>query len=184
MKLFKILNQNVHDHHIVLIIFSTVIILTYLNVDHNNKNNCHILEPDINCQQKGIIPREYFYGINYTHYVFIPHDHSLYAKDEFREKPEFGTLHALFNYTDENGTYHFDMYNGVVGPLNIFNTVGHFANSISTLCWYKGIKADDYSCQGIPDFMAVLIFWGTVLTVPYYTVRVILQHRKSILSHF
>ena len=57
-RLFSVLDTEIHDHYIIMAVFVVIVFGTYLNVDHNNTHNCHVLEPDIDCNFKGYVTRD------------------------------------------------------------------------------------------------------------------------------
>ena len=168
MKLFKVFDREIHDHYIIIALFVTVIAITYFNIDHANQNNCHILEPDIQCDQRGPIDRNNVTAN--TQFVFIPSYASLYGLDEFRQKPQFGFMHVECQPNQNNCTYHYDTFNGVVGFGNTFNWIAHAADQVSTACDNGSISVGK-DCFGIPDYGAVLLIWAVIIAGGYYVLK-------------
>lgn len=181
MKLFSIFNREIHDHHVVLLVFASMITITYFNVNHANNNNCHLLEPDINCDQRGVITR-YQIVATIPNYVFINHTISLYGLDEYRGVAP-STFHAECTQDSQICNYHYDLYNGVVGPFSIFDSIAHTADTVSTLCWNEFFVAlkFNYQCNGIPDSWAVLLIWSAIIFGGYYPIKhLVLYLRKHL----
>lgn len=179
MKIFTIFDREIHDHHVVLSVFAAMIIITYLNVNHANNTNCHLLEPDINCDQRGVITR-YQISATIPNYVFIDHSISIYGLDEYRGTAP-STFHAECPVGSQICNYHYDLYNGIVGPFSIFDTIAHFADTVSTLCWNDLFLNSifNYQCSGIPDTWAVLLIWSAIIFGVYYPIKHTVLHLRK-----
>ena len=170
MKIFKIFDTEIHDHYIVIGVFATIIILTYIDANYLNTHNCYILEPNIDCASYGTILRQ---NINATNYVYVDHTISVYGLDEYRSIQ--GTEHINCQVGNQTCTFHYDVYNGIVGPLNVFSFIGHAAETFDRICWneaiVQGITPNIYGCSGIPDAYTVVLIWIGVIVLPYYFVK-------------
>jgi hypothetical protein len=171
-KLFK---GEIKNHLILIMIFSSVILFTYLDVNHLSKNNCLLLEPSVDCTAYGTISRQAIIA-NQSQYVYISHNVSIYHLDEFRQL--HGFMHVNCPVNNNTCTYHYDVYNGVTGfgLASIFNSIGHGAETLDRICWYKfedvGFTPDIYGCNGIPDSYSVLIIWAGIIFLPYYSYKI------------
>ena len=180
-KIFSVLDTEIHDHYIIIGVFAAIILVTYLNVNHNNVYNCHVLEPTIDCSFKGFVTRDAIQANGTANFVYIDHSISLYGKDEYRGIAP-STFHAECNVGSPICQYHYDTYNGVVSPLNTFDNIGHVADTLSTLCWGTIQQGISYDCRGIPDFWSVLIIWSTIIFGGYYGIKHTVLFIRSRLS--
>lgn len=181
-KIFSVLDTEIHDHYIIIAIFAVIIGVTYLNVNHAIAANCHVLEPSIDCSQRGMITRDSFNSMyNQGQFVFIPSDISLYHMDEFRQKPQFGNMHVECPVMNNTCSYHYDTFNGVIDPLNTFQFIAHAADNVSTTCWQVSVQIGQ-DCFGVPDYMAVLMIWSVIVFGGYYVPKTIILFIRSRLS--
>lgn len=169
MKVFSILDTEIHDHYIVIAVFAFFITVTWFNVDHTQTSNCHVLEPSIDCSFRGYITRDALQANN-TSYVYIDHTISIYGQDEYRGIAP-STFHAECPVGQQICSYHYDLYNGIINPLNVFNFIAHAADTVSTLCYGTIQQGLVYDCRGIPDSWAVLIIWSTIIFGGYYSIK-------------
>jgi hypothetical protein len=170
MKIIKILGRDIHDHYIVIGVFLSIILISYLDVDHLNKHNCLLLEPTIDCDSYGYIQRQDIIA-HQDQYVYIDHTISLYHLDEYRQLEGF--MHINCKVGNDTCTFHYDVYKGVVGFATIFDFIGHGAETFDRICWNKyfgdGLSPDIYGCDGIPDSYSVVIIWGLIIFIGYYS---------------
>lgn len=169
-KIFSIFDTEIHDHYIVIVVFAAIILTTYLNVNHNTVSSCHVLEPSIDCSARGYITRDAIQANGTANFVYIDHTISIYGKDEYRGIAP-STFHAECDVESQLCAYHYDLYNGIISPLNIFDDIGHLADTVSTLCWGTIQQGASFGCRGIPDTWAVLIIWSTFVFGGYYSIK-------------
>jgi hypothetical protein len=173
-KLFTVFKTEIHDHHIIIGVFAFFIGITYLNEDHDNKNNCYLLEPDITCSGQFTVSRQSIVNNATTMWVFESANYTAYHLDEFREVNGFAHVECPPN--NDTCTLHYDIYNGVVGFDNIFGTVGHAAETIDRICLNSNLIVDGFSpniygCQGLPDWITVILIWAAIIFIPYYGIK-------------
>ena len=179
MKVLRLLEKDIHDHYIIIAVIGTILMFSYFNIDHTQKVNCHLLEPAIKCEQRGFIQRSDV--ASNPQFVYIDHKYSFYHMDEFRQKPEFGNLHVECDPLNNTCPYHSDTFNAVIASNNAFNAVAHLADNISASCWQASIIVGN-DCFGVPDEVGVIIIWTAIIAIPYYSIKIIYLHRKSILT--
>lgn len=154
------------DHYIIFSVFIFFVLFVALNNAYAGKNNCHILEPAEVCIDKGQADRSQV--TNNSQYAFIPAKYSYLHLDEYREKPQFGNYHYECIPNSNQCTYHVDSFNALQFP---FGSIAHLADFLATSCPKIGSFNTGSICLGVPDWIIIVIIWGSFTLLPYYTIK-------------
>lgn len=156
MKLSKIefkIERTLDQHVLVFTLLVLFLFAIYASNHFAVGNNCHALNPSIDCTQRGTITRSEVMNNCWINVSTI----SLHGMDEYRELPSCadGLKHAKFERGSNVGTWHYDKYNAVNFPLGSIDHFGDFL-SIHT---------------HINESLIFIGIWGVIFFGGYYIIR-------------
>lgn len=163
MKIFKYEKTVIHDHYIVFALFVGFLLILVYNDRVINTQNCHILEPSLDCNQKGVIPRANATS-NPIQWTYIPWFLNYNGHDAYRENPSYGFEVIYCTVGNATCEYHTDTFNAVGFP---FSTVAHVADFLDSSC--NGLQLiGNSSCFGLPDYILSVTIWSVAWFGGYY----------------
>lgn len=171
MRVFTLFDHEIHDHYIIIGVFGLFIGIVFVNDYYIDTTNCHILEPTLDCTQRGMIDKSLV--INNPQFVYIPYWLSFYHLDEFRQQPQYGFEHVECIPFSNSCTYHYDTFNALP-EAGAFSMIGHAADTIAT----SSITVSVFN-SGLPDWPIALTIWAIIVFGGYYSIRTVYLHVRG-----
>lgn len=172
--LSKLFKTEIHDHHVIIGIFITLIVALTINDHYINTNNCYLLESTGTCTKTAAIDRSVILK-NPDMFTYIPYYLNYNGLDSYREKPEFGFENIYCIKNSNACIMHQDSFNALQFP---FGTVAHIADFLIVDC--NGIqKQVGSSCFGVSDYYITILVWAGVIFGGYYILKSIILYIKK-----
>ncbi len=147
------IERTIDQHILVFFLLVVFLISVWASDGFAVGNNCHALNPSIDCGQKGTINRSDVMNSCWVNVSIL----STHGMDEYRELPSCGNgfEHAIFAKNSQVGTFHLDKYNALAFPLG---SVDHFAVFVSM-------------STGIEQSIVTIMIWGVAFFGTYYIIK-------------